>query len=62
MPAADPEPGVSLKDEKLLPAEVPRQPLLLPELALGPLLEAPCPPHHLTSPVTMETLLRLQLC
>ena len=53
--ATGPEPGISLQDEDLLSPAVQRQPLLFPEPTLGPLLEAPCPPHHLTTTMNRQT-------
>ena len=53
--ATGPEPGISLQDEDLLSPAVQRQPLLLSESALGPLLEALRPPHHLTTTVNKQT-------
>ena len=55
MLATGPEPGISLQDEDLLSPAVQRQPLLLSEPALGPLLEASCPPYHLTTTVNKQT-------
>ena len=53
--ATGPEPGISLQDEDQLSPAVQRQPLLFPEPTLGPLLEAPCPPHHLTATMNRQT-------
>ena len=55
MLATGPEPGISLQDEDLLSPAIQRQPLLLSEPALGPLLEAPCPPYHLTPTMNRQT-------
>ena len=53
--ATGPEPGISLQDEDLLSPAVQRQPLLVSEPALGPLLEAPCPPYYLTPTMNKQT-------
>ena len=59
MLATGPESGISLQDEDLLSPAVQRQPLLLSEPALGPLLEASRLPHHLTPTMNRQTKLTL---